>query len=151
MTEWTPVVYRGDGAWIGIMPDGRIGVGVELEGRATLEGSGFVPMWPFMERELSVCLGEFSRAWESLNGGGVSTPAKLIELTVGSAWNSGRPYWMQLAVPWVIEMAQQSNFDREFIQNLLGEMVDSEVLDPELRDHVQRASSYLNDRHGDGG
>ncbi|KJK58203.1 hypothetical protein UK12_11920 [Saccharothrix sp. ST-888] len=141
MTEWTPVVYRGDGAWIGIMPDGRIGVGVELEGRATLEGSGFVPMWPFMERDLPACLGEFSRAWESLKGGGVSTPEKLIELTVGAAWNSGRSYWMQLAAPWVVEMVKQPNFDREFIRELLGRMVNSEVLDSELRERVQRASS----------
>lgn len=141
MTEWTPVVYRGDGAWIGIMPDGRIGVGVETEGRATLEGSGFVPMWPFMERDLSACLGEFSRVWESLNEGGVSTPEKLIELTVGSAWNSGRSYWMELAVPWVVEMAEQPNFDRELVRELLDEMANSEALPPDLRDRVQRANS----------
>ncbi|WP_181803397.1 hypothetical protein [Streptomyces shenzhenensis] len=141
MTEWTPVVYRGDGAWIGIMPDGRIGVGVELEGRATLEGSGFVPMWPFMERDLSACLGEFSRAWESLDGGGVSTPEKLIELTVWAAWNSGRSYWMGLAVPWVVEMAQRPNFDHELIRELLDRMANSEVLSPDLRDQVQRANS----------
>lgn len=123
------------------MPDGRIGVGVELEGRATLEGSGFVPMWPFMERDLSACIGEFSRAWESFKEGGVATPERLIELTVGSAWDSGRSYWMQLAAPWAIEMAQQSNFDREFIRELLSRMEDSEVLDPELRERVQRANS----------
>src|SRR5262245_42604843 len=122
MSEWTPVVYRGDGAWIGIMPDGRIGVGVEQEGRATLEGSGFVPMWPFLERDLSSCLGDFSRTWQSFERAGVSTPEKLIELTVGSAWNSGRAYWMRLAVPWVIEMAGQSSFDHGFTGELLGEM-----------------------------
>jgi hypothetical protein len=42
-TVWNPVVYRSDGAWIGVMPDGRIGVGVEEEGRAALETTGFVP------------------------------------------------------------------------------------------------------------
>ncbi|MFF1834218.1 hypothetical protein ACFVXE_08435 [Streptomyces sp. NPDC058231] len=134
-------MYRGDGAWIGIMPDGRIGVGVELEGRATLERSGFVPMWPYLERDLSACLSEFSRAWESLAEGGVSTPEKLMELTIESAWNSGRSYWMQLAVPWTIEMAQQKNFDQKFIQELLDGMANSEILAPELRDRAQRTKS----------
>ncbi|WP_405407477.1 hypothetical protein [Streptomyces decoyicus] len=141
MGKWTPVVYRGKGAWIGIMPDGRIGVGVELEGRATLEGSGFVPMWPFLERDFSECLGEFSRSWESIKDGGISTPEKLIELTVASAWNSGRQYWMRLSAPWVIEMAHRPKFDHEFIRELLGGMIDSEVLDPELRNQAQRANS----------
>ncbi|MER6765015.1 MULTISPECIES: hypothetical protein [Amycolatopsis] len=141
MTEWTPAVYRGDGAWIGIMPGGLIGAGVELEGRATLEASGFVPMWPFLERDLSACLGEFSRAWESLDGGGVPTPERLIELTVESAWNSGRPYGMLLAVPWAVEMARLPNFDREFVSELLGRMASSEIADTDRRDRVERAPS----------
>jgi hypothetical protein len=150
MGRWTPVVDRGNGAWIGIMPDGRIGVGVELEGRATLKSAGFVPMWPFLEQDFSGCLGELSRSWESLKEGGISTPEKLIELTVESAWNSGRPYWMQLAAPWVIEMAQRSNFDHGCIRELLAGMIDSEVLDPELRNRLQCAVSKLGSRSFDG-
>jgi hypothetical protein len=144
MAEWAPLVYRSDGAWIGIMPDGRIGVGVEGEGRATLEGSGYVPMWPFMERDLAACLGEFSRTWESFIGGGVSTPEKLIELTVGSAWNSGRAYWMQLSVPWAIEMATRPGFDNEFLRKLIASMANSTDLPAELLDRVRRAQALLN-------
>ncbi len=66
----------------------------------------------------------------------MSTPEKLVEMTVGSAWSSGRSYWMQLAVPWAIEMAQRSNFDREFVRDILVGMAKSEVLDPELRDQL---------------
>lgn len=139
--EWNPVVYRGGGAWIGIMPGGLIGVGVELEGRATLDASGFIPMWPFMEHDLSTCLREFSRAWEALSGGGVPTPERLLELTVASAWNSGRAYWMLLAVPWTIEMARLPRFSREFTGELLGRMARSRVVDADLRKRVKRAVS----------
>ncbi|WP_143035868.1 hypothetical protein [Lentzea fradiae] len=134
-------MYRGNGAWIGTMPDGRIGVGVESEGRATLEGSGFVPMWPFMERDLSACLDEFSRVWDNFADSGVATPEKLIELTVGSAWKSGRSYWMQVSVSWAVDMAGRPNFDRRFIDGLLLEMAASDALPPELREQAQRASS----------
>ncbi|TPQ20143.1 hypothetical protein [Streptomyces sporangiiformans] len=145
MGEWTPVVYRGDGAWIGVMPSGEIGVGTEVEGRATLEGSRFIPMWPFLERDFSECLSEFSRLGESPARGGTPPPEKLIELTVGSAWKSGRPYWMRLAVPWAIEMVQRSEFDSEAMGNLLGEMLDSEIVEPEMRERLRRFSSMLSD------
>ncbi|MER7818564.1 hypothetical protein [Streptomyces sp. NPDC096153] len=146
MGEWIPVVYRGDGAWIGIMPDGALGVGVETEGRATLEGSDFAPMWPFLERNVSDCLAKFSRTWESLEEGGVPTPEKLIELTVRSAWMSGRPYWMRLAVPWVVDMADRSGFDPRFMREMLGEMMHSEVVSPELRDRLRDASARTMNR-----
>ncbi|MBM7813902.1 hypothetical protein [Saccharothrix algeriensis] len=140
MSGWTPVVYRGDGAWIGVMSGGRIGVGVEPEGRATLVGSGFVPMWPFMEGKLSACLDAFSRVWESFDGCDVSTPEELIESTVASAWASGRSYWMELAVPWVIEMAQarEGGFDRKLVHELLDGMAESKTLAPDLRARVRR-------------
>ncbi|MFF9158011.1 hypothetical protein ACF1AB_37955 [Streptomyces sp. NPDC014846] len=134
MNDWTPLVYRGDGAWIGIMPDGRIGVGVESEGRSTLEGSGFVPMWPYLERDLSASLVEFSRSWTQLGQGGVSTPERLLELTVKSAWNSGRSYWMQLAAPWAIEMFRRPNFDQELVRELLSEMGPSVPDEPSTQD-----------------
>ncbi|MEU2264330.1 hypothetical protein ABZ557_29575 [Streptomyces sp. NPDC019645] len=150
MGEWIPVVYRGDGAWIGIMPSGGLGVGIETEGRVTLEASNFTPMWPFLERKFSECLAEFSRTWETLKKGGVPTPEKLMELTVGSAWGSGRPYWMRLAVPWVVDMADHSGFDSQFMQEILGEMTHSEVVAPELRDRLRDASSK-SAHHADGG
>lgn len=133
------MVYRGDGAWIGVMPDGRIGVGVESEGRSSLVGSGFVPMWPYLERDLSACLADFSRSWEHLGQGGVPTPEKLIELTVETAWKSGRSYWMELAANWAIEMVRQEGFDQEATRILLLEMAASEALSPELRDRARGA------------
>jgi len=90
------------------MPDGLIGVGPESEGRASLGGSGFVPMWPYLEGDLSNALAELADHWPDLDGGGIPTPERLLELTVASAWRSGRSYWMQLAAPWAMEM-----FDRE--------------------------------------
>lgn len=139
MGNWTPVVYRGDGAWIGIMPDGRIGVGVESEGRSSLEGSGFVPMWPYLERDLSACLADFSHSWERLGQGGVPNPEKLIEKTVETAWKSGRSYWMELAAMWAIEMIRREEFDQKTTRTLLQEMAASEVLSPEMRDQARSA------------
>lgn len=139
MSNWTPVVDRGDGAWIGIMPDGRIGVGVDSEGRATLVSSGFVPMWPYLERDLPESLAEYARSWEQLSRGGVSTPERLIELTVESAWRSGRSYWMQLAAPWVIEMSRREDFDQDVVRGILREMETSEVLSVQVRDQARCA------------
>ncbi|GCD99243.1 hypothetical protein EHYA_06957 [Embleya hyalina] len=82
VTTWRPVLPRGNGAWIGILASGRIGVGVAGEGRASLEGSGFVPMWPFMERGLSECLGEFRVRWDALADGGIASPERLFESLV---------------------------------------------------------------------
>lgn len=121
------------------MPDGRIGVGVESEGRAALVSSGFVPMWPYMERDLSESLTEFSGSWVKLRQGGVSTPERLIELTVESAWKSGRSYWMQLTAPWVIEMSHREDFDQGVVRGILREMETSEVLPVEVRDQARRA------------
>lgn len=121
------------------MPDGRIGVGVESEGRAAFEGSGFVPMWPYMERDLSESLTELSGSWVQLGQGGVSTPERLIELTVESAWKSGRSYWMQLAAPWVIEMSHREDFNQDVVRGILSEMKTSEVLPVEVRDQARRA------------
>ncbi|SEE20871.1 hypothetical protein SAMN05428945_6777 [Streptomyces sp. 2224.1] len=143
MGEWLPVVYRGDEAWIGIMPDGRIGVGVELEGRATLEDSRFVPLWPLLERHFSKCLDELSQEWDTLGKGGVSTPEKLMESTVESAWNSGRPYWMRLAALWVIEMTHSENFDPGFVREILNEMRRSEIVESEVRNRMQQTTSIF--------
>lgn len=139
MSNWNPVVYRGDGAWIGIMPDGRIGVGVESEGRAALASSGFVAMWPYLERDLPESLAELSRSWAQLDQGGVSTPEQLIELTVKSAWRSGRSYWMQLAAPWVIEMSRREGFDQDVVRGILREMEASEILPVEVQDQARCA------------
>lgn len=84
--RWLPLIYRGDGAWIGVMPGGQVGVGVEGEGRATLQDSGYVPLWPFMERGLSDFLGELYRVWGQLEGRGFAHPGAVVELTVSSAW-----------------------------------------------------------------
>lgn len=143
MGEWVPVIYRGDGAWIGVMPSGEIGVGIEVEGRATLEGSRFIPMWPFLERDFSECLSEISRLGESLTKGGTPTPKKIIELTVVSAWKSGRPYWMRRSVPWAIEMVQRPDFDTEAV----GEMLDSEIVEPEMQERLRHVSSKSSDSH----
>ena len=115
-------MYRGDGAWIGILSDGRFGVGVEPQARASLAGSGFVPLWPYLERDLSVVLAEFSGCWAELGQGGISTPVRLVELTVESAWKSRRTYWMELAAEWAVAMSHRENFDQGMVRRLLVEL-----------------------------
>lgn len=137
MSEWIPVLYRGDGAWIGVMPNGRIGVGIESEGRASLVGSGFVPMWPYMERDLMSSLAEFESVWAQLERGGVSTPERLLELTVESAWSSRRSYWVELAALWVIEMRRQGGFDEDLVAGLIDEVASSSTMPVEIQDQAR--------------
>lgn len=94
-------------------------------------------MWPYLERNLSACLADFSRSWKHLSQGGIPTPEKLIELTVETAWKSGRSYWMELAANWAIDMVRQEGFDQGTTRMLLLEMAASEALPPELRDRVR--------------
>jgi hypothetical protein len=141
--RWLPLIYRADGAWIGVMPGGQIGVGVETEGRATLQDSGYVPLWPFMERGLSDCLRELYRVWGQLEGRGFACPGAVVELTVSSAWESGRPYWMRLAASWVVEMAERSIFSLEFLRDILNKMIGSDALSAELRESLRDTSFKL--------
>jgi hypothetical protein len=96
-------------------------------------------MWPYLERDLTESLAEFSLSWGQLSQGGVSAPERLIELTVASAWKSGRSYWMQLAAPWVIKMSRREDFDQDVVRGILREMETSEVLSVELRDQARCA------------
>lgn len=101
------------------MPDGLIGVGVESQGRASLAGSGFVPMWPYFEGNLE----------------------RLLELTVESAWRSGRSYWMEVAARWAIQMSDWECFERVAVQELLREMASSEALSQAGRARVLGVSA----------
>ncbi|MEV4601141.1 hypothetical protein AB0K15_27540 [Amycolatopsis sp. NPDC049253] len=121
------------------MPEEMLGIGTEDEGRATLEGSGYVAMWPFLERSLDACLDEFSRSWHLLGGHGVSSPHRLVELTVASACERRRPYWMALAVPWLIRMAPLPSFDSRLVSDLLSSAAEAEVLPAALRDQADAA------------
>jgi hypothetical protein len=134
-----PVLRSSYDSWLGVMPDGTLGIGKEDEGRATLEGSGYVAMWPFLERTLAACLEEFSVSWPLLGEHGVSTPERLIELTVASACKRGRPYWMALTVPWLVQMAQMTRFDSRLVSDLLKLTAEAEVLPADLRDQAGAA------------
>lgn len=138
MGDWIPVVPRSDGAWIGIMPDGEIGVGVESEGRASLKSSSFIPMWPFLERPLDEFAELFTRSWDAFAGREPATPEKLVEATVSSAWSSGRGYWMKLAAERVLEMRKRSAFGAGFLVTMIDEMAESETLSLELRGELRR-------------
>ncbi|MFF9406871.1 hypothetical protein ACF1B0_15310 [Streptomyces anandii] len=104
----------------------------------TLEGSGYVVMWPFLERNLAECLDDFTRSWHLLGGHGVSTPEKLIELTVDSACKRKRPYWMALAVQWLAEMAHDPSFDSQLVHRLLRSAAETEALPAELRELARK-------------
>ncbi|WP_439678209.1 hypothetical protein [Embleya sp. MST-111070] len=139
LATWRPVLPRGNGAWIGILVSGRIGVGVAGEGRASLEGSGFVPMWPFMERGLSECLGEFRGRWDVLADGGIASPERLFELTVSSAVESRRPYWMQAAASWLVEMQATPGFDRALVHTLIRRLSASPEMSQQWRHRLRKA------------
>jgi hypothetical protein len=113
------------------MSDGRLGVGVETQERASLDGSGFVPMWPYMERDLSATLTTFTRAWPRLDQGDVQTPQALLLRTVETAWRSGRSYWMHLAALWALDMVGREGFDQPVLRGLLSDMAASDDLPPE--------------------
>lgn len=44
MGDWRPVLRSSYDSWLGVMPNGKLGVGKEAEGRVTLEGSDYVVM-----------------------------------------------------------------------------------------------------------
>jgi hypothetical protein len=138
--EWNPLIESGDGAWIGVMASGEIGVGVLEEERASLVASKYIPMWAFMERDLSVCLDKLRQAWGQLGGRGVSAPEELVERTVRSAWSSGRPYWMQLAATWMLEMTRMPEFDRTVVRDILESDIDSRQVPSGLLARLDRAS-----------
>ncbi|MGV9564327.1 hypothetical protein [Streptomyces sp. NPDC003480] len=138
MGDWTPVLKSSYDSWLGVMPNGMLGVGKADEGRVTLEGSGYVAMWPFLERSLADCLDDFTSSWNLLGGHGVSTPQKLVELTVKSAFRRGRPYWMALAVQWLTQMAQMPGFDSQLVFDMLKSAADSETLPHELREQARK-------------
>lgn len=102
---WKPVLYRSNGAWIGRMPDGRLGVGTETEARASIADAKLIPMWPFMERPLQTCLDDFSACWAELATQEYSTPLELLSSTLTSAQQSHSPYWRHLAESWLLQMA----------------------------------------------
>jgi hypothetical protein len=102
---WTPVLYRSDGAWIGRMPDGRLGVGTETQARASIADAKLIPMWPFMEQPLQTCLDDFSACWAELATLEYSTPLELLSRTMTSAQQSNSPYWRHLAESWLVQMA----------------------------------------------
>ncbi|WP_344175109.1 hypothetical protein [Kribbella lupini] len=143
MGEWQPLICRGDGAWIGLMPDGQIGVGVEGEARASLQAAGYVPLWPFLENELSECLENLYGVWDRLEGRGFAGPETLVQETVVTAWSSGRPYWMQLSASWVPAMVRRPGFDPNFLREIIAEMSGWDALPAGLAGELRSASSEL--------
>jgi hypothetical protein len=125
---WKPVLSTSYDSWLGVMPDGRLGVGKFDEGRVALRDSNFVVAWPFLERDFLECHAELSEAWGELGEGDIETPEKLMESILDSAWSSRRTYWMQLCLPWALGMAQSDGFDTELIRTILRAMADSDAL-----------------------
>jgi len=90
-------------------------------------------MWPYLEQDLSDCLDPFARAWTSFDGVDVTSPEKLVELTVEKAWGSGREYWMRCASTWVSQMAKLPNFGSRTIRDLASRMLSSDYPAPEVK------------------
>lgn len=122
MHQWRPVIERGDGAWIGRMVDGRLGVGVLGEERVSLGQANMVPMWPFMERPLADCLGEFSRHWTDLSPEEFRSPSHLLSTVIGSARRSWSPYWRERAAQWLRQAAEMQGFDSSELESVRSEV-----------------------------
>jgi hypothetical protein len=133
MGNWVPTIYRGDGAWIGRMASGRLGVGLESEERASLKDSCLRPMWPFMERSLPECFDEFATSWTSLTTEEYPTIDRLFSATIQSAWESGREYWMRLAVNWLASAQEFPGFDLECLRAVRDLVLDSSMVSNEAR------------------
>jgi hypothetical protein len=94
LARWVPVMKTSYDSWLGVMPDGRLGVGKYDEGRVSLEESNWVVAWPLLGLDLERCLAELQNSWPALGDHGVPNPERFVELLAGSACRRGRPYWM---------------------------------------------------------
>ena len=120
------------------MTSGKLGVGVELEERASLDGAQMRPMWPFMERDFSSCFDEFLAHWSSLVSRDYPTAEHLFFEVVRSAWSSGSPYWMKLAANWLVQAVDSGNMDPSILRETRRQMIDSEILGKGLRSAMRQ-------------
>ncbi|MFF0123371.1 hypothetical protein ACFYP0_25310 [Micromonospora arida] len=136
MDNWKPVIYRGDGAWIGRMKSGELGVGTEEEVRASLKAAGLRPMWPFMERGLEEFRAEFGLRWGELRTPEFPKLDQLIAATIGTAWRSGSEYWMILSARWLVEGGQVAQFERSLLVETRAEMLASDLVREKVRSSI---------------
>jgi hypothetical protein len=130
-------------SWLGVMPDGKLGVGKFDEGRVSLETSNFVVAWPLLERDFRDVYMQLSESWGELEGNSIETPEKLMECILSSAWASGRKYWMQLCLPWALRMGQADGFDANLLRAVLSSMSRSEAIWPDGRESAKRVLEIL--------
>jgi hypothetical protein len=132
--QWKPVIYRGDGAWIGRMTSGMIGVGTVDEERSSIVEASLRPMWPFMERDLAECLSEFQPRWTELHSIEHPTLHGLLSETIKTGWQSGSPYWMQRAARWLVQAATLPGFDLDELDSVRTQMRSSKFSHEEPRE-----------------
>ena len=137
--SWIPVLESSYDSWLGLMPDGRLGVGKFHEGRVALVDSKFVVAWPFLGRDFSEFRAQLSRNWSELGEGDIEKPELLMQEIVSSAWSSCRPHWMRMCLPWILEMADSVDFDKKFVRAILDSMSKSQVLEEGERNRAQQA------------
>ncbi|BCJ52196.1 hypothetical protein Asp14428_36710 [Actinoplanes sp. NBRC 14428] len=136
IAKWRPVIYRGDGAWIGLLASGELGVGTQSEERASLEAAGMRPMWPFMEKSLPECRDQFDSHWSELRTPAFPAIDSLFSVTISTAWNSGSQYWMLRAANWLVEFARTPGFERSILTEVRDEMLMSDLVGDELRSRI---------------
>ncbi|MGW9211785.1 hypothetical protein ACWGR4_33040 [Embleya sp. NPDC055664] len=105
------------------------------------------PLWPFMERGLSECLGEFRVRWDALADGGIASPERLFELTVSSAVESRRSYWMQAAASWLVGMQATSGFDQALVHDLIRRLSASPEMSQQWRQRWRSALEGIEVEH----
>lgn len=137
MSTWKPVVYRGDGAWIGRMASGELGVGTENEERASLKAAGVRPMWPFLEKGMMECCDQFKARWDELRSPDFPTLDALISATIETAWRSGSRYWMLLSVNWLAEVGRTAVAEHSLLAEVRIEMLASEIVEEGLRSSIR--------------
>jgi hypothetical protein len=139
MGEWSPVLDRGDGVWLGVVDGGGLGVGSRETVSRRVTADSYVPLWPFLEGGLNETLAQVTVSWGELSASGLDSPESLLELVVSSAIDGGRPYWVELSVRWLAGMASIAAFDREFVADSLQRVAESNLIPQPIRHDAQRA------------
>ncbi|WP_203924603.1 hypothetical protein [Rugosimonospora africana] len=113
-------------------------------GRVSLDESHYVVAWPLLSNGFDDVYRQLYSVRKQLNLD-VGGPEMLIECIVSSAWRSGRPYWMRLAVPWAGAMVQSGAFDVGKLRTLLVSMSKSELISADDREFAQHALATVDE------
>ena len=142
VSEWQPVLDRGDGVWLGVVENG-LAVGSREVISKRIAGSNYVPLWPLLEGDFDETLELLAGSWNKLSSGGVETPERLMQLVVGSAVAGGSRYWIELSMRWLERMVNGERFDQSFVEHSLEKVKQTAQGTQSLKHQALRALGNL--------